>query len=216
MGWTEEVPELAGLAPEARARLDALRPATLPKGAVLFRPGETVRGYAVVLAGEIGVHLVGRTGREVLLYAVTPGQSCIQSTLGLLGGAAYSAEALAEAETRLVLVPREAFLALLDSSSGFRRLVFAALAARMQALMHAVERVAFLPVEARLAAHLVARADAAGEVRATQAELAAAIGSAREVVARKLEAWARAGLVTTGRGRVRLADAAALRRTAGV
>jgi CRP/FNR family transcriptional regulator len=216
MGWTAEAPSLAGLDAPARARLDALSPMEAPRGAVLFRPGEAVKGYVVVLKGEVGVHLVGPTGREILLYAVTPGEACVQSTLGLLGGGDYTAEAVAETDTRLVLLPRPVFLGLIDASPGFRRAVFAALAARMQDMMQAVERVAFQPVDARLAAALLARADTGGEVRATQAELAVAIGSAREVVARKLEAWSRAGTVETGRGVVRLSDPSALRRIAGM
>jgi CRP/FNR family transcriptional regulator len=215
-GWTAGAPALSGLDPAARARLDALTPALAPRGTVLFRPGEAVKGYVVVLSGEVGVHLVGPTGREILLYAVTPGEACVQSTLGLLGGGDYTAEAVAETDTRLVLLPRPVFLGLIDDSPGFRRAVFAALAARMQDMMQAVERVAFQPVDARLAAALLSRADAGGEVHATQAELAVAIGSAREVVARKLDTWARAGWVETGRGVVRLTDPAALRRTAGM
>jgi CRP/FNR family transcriptional regulator len=83
----------------------------------------------------------------------------------------------------------------------------------MQAMMRVLERVAFQPVEARLATYLLARAGEDGTVRATQAELAAAIGSAREVVARKLEAWAKDGTVATRRGEVRLIRTAALRRS---
>lgn len=213
MGWTEALSELAALEPQARRRIEAAQPVTVPPGAVLFRPGEAVKGYVIVLSGRVGVHLVGPTGREILLYEVSPGQSCIQSTLGLLGGDEnYTAEAVAESETRLVLVPRAAFIELLDTSPAFRRLVFAAFAERMQHMMQLVERVAFQGIDTRLARLLLSRADAAGEVTATQAEIAAAIGSAREVISRKLEAWAKAGLIETGRGRVRLVDPAALGR----
>lgn len=213
MGWTAETTELATLEPQARQRIEAAHPVTVPPGAVLFRPGEAVKGYVIVLSGRVGVHLVGPTGREILLYEVSPGQSCIQSTLGLLGGDEnYTAEAVAESETRLVLVPRAAFLDLIDISPAFRSLVFAAFAGRMQHMMQLVERVAFQGIDTRLARLLLSRADADGVVAATQAEIAAAIGSAREVISRKLEAWAKAGLIETGRGRVRLVDPAALRR----
>lgn len=204
---------LAALPPRFRAELARLSPLHLPRGAPLFHPGQPVEGFAVVLSGRIEVYLTGPTGRDILLYAVEPGQSCVQTTLGLLGGGAYSGEALAAAETALVLIPRALFLRLMDEAPAFRGFVFAAFAGRMQDMMHLLEKVAFQKVEARLAEALLALAER-GEVTATQAELAARIGSAREVVSRRLEGFARRGWVTRARGRVTLTDAAALAQLA--
>lgn len=210
-GWTEAVEGLEKLSEASRRRLGSVPPMDVPKGAVLFRPGEAVKGYVIVLKGRVGVHLVGPSGRDILLYDVTPGASCIQSTLGLLGGEAYSAEAVAETDARLVLLPRAAFLELLDSDAAFRRLVFGAFARRMQATMHLLERVAFQRVDARLAGFLLSRADAAGAIEATQQDIASAIGSAREVVSRRLEALGRRGWLAHERGRVTILDRDALR-----
>ncbi|MCP3969070.1 MAG: Crp/Fnr family transcriptional regulator [Rhodobacteraceae bacterium] len=214
MNWTDATPAVAGLDPATRARLALLVPANVPAGAVLFRPGDAVRGYVIVLSGRIGVHLVGPNGRELLLYDVAPGQSCIQSTLGLLGEEDYSAEAVAETDASVVLLPKPMFLTLLDDAPNFRRLVFAAFAARMQRVMHTLEHVAFLKIEARLARHLLDRADGKGIVTATHADLARAIGSAREVVSRRLEAMARGGLIRIERGLVELTDSTGLKRAA--
>lgn len=214
MSWTDEAPDLAALDAPARARLERITPMLAPAGTVLFRPGEAVKGYVIVLKGKIGVHLVGPTGRDILLYRVERGQSCIQSTLGLMGGEDYSAEAVAEQDTRLVLMPREVFLELIDSSAGFRRMVFAAFAERMQTMMHVLERIAFQRVEARLAAHLLAQADDEGRVRATQQELATAIGSAREVISRRLDVLAKRGWIAQERGETRILSPEALRQLA--
>ena len=203
MTWTGSVPALAGLAPASSARLESLAPTEVPAGAVLFRPGEAVKGYVIVLEGRIGVHLVGPTGRDILLYDVEPGKSCIQSTLGLLGGDDYTAEAVAERPTRLVLLPRATFLDLLGTDPSFRTLVFAAFAERMQSMMQLLERVAFQRVEARLSAWLLSRAED-GVVRATQQDIASGIGSAREVVSRRLDALARRGAISQTRGRVEI------------
>jgi CRP/FNR family transcriptional regulator len=213
MSWTGSVPALAGLAPESARRLDALAPMEVPAGTVLFRPGDAVKGYVIVLEGRIGVHLIGPTGRDILLYDVVPGKSCIQSTLGLLGGEDYTAEAVADRPTRLVLLPRATFLDLLGTDPAFRTLVFAAFAERMQSMMHLLEKVAFQRVEARLAAWLLSRAEG-GTVTATQADIASGIGSAREVVSRRLDALARQGAIAQSRGRVEILDAGALRRIA--
>jgi CRP/FNR family transcriptional regulator, anaerobic regulatory protein len=213
VSWTGAVAALSDLAPDSRRRLDALAPMDVPPGTVLFRPGDAVKGYVIVLEGRIGVHLIGPTGRDILLYDVVPGKSCIQSTLGLLGGEDYTAEAVADRPTRLVLLPRATFLDLLGADPAFRSLVFAAFAERMQSMMHLLEKVAFQRVEARLAAWLLSRAED-GVVAATQADIASAIGSAREVVSRRLDALARQGAIAQTRGRVEIRDEGTLRRIA--
>ena len=202
---------LPGLTPDNLALLDRLSPMDVPKGTVLFRPGETVKGFVIVLSGRVEVFLTGPTGRDILLYSVEPGQSCVQSTLGLLGGEAYSGEALTATEARVVLVPRNTFLRLIDDDPGFRGFVFEAFAQRLQSMMHLLERVAFQRIECRLAQALLARAEE-DRVNATHAELAALIGSAREVVSRRLDALARRGIVELERGTVRILDAETLRQ----
>ena len=214
MTWTSQAIELGGLETQARHALDKLSPMDVPEGGILFRPGESVKGYVIVLSGRIGVNLIGPTGRDILLYRVEPGQSCIQSTLGLMGGDDYSAEAVAEMDSRVVLMPRALFLDLIDSSPAFRKLVFAAFAERMQSMMHLLERVAFQRVEARLAAYLIEQADDAGFVRATQVDLATAIGSAREVISRRLDALEHRACIMRERGRVKITNPDLLRQIA--
>ncbi len=212
-GWTEEAVGLEGLDARARGQLERIVPATLDRGTVLFHPGEAAKGFVVVLSGRIEVFLTGPSGREILLYAVEPGGSCVQTTLGLLGGEAYSGEAIAATSCRVVLIPKAEFLDLMAHSAAFRGFVFSAFAIRMQAMLHLLERVAFQRIESRLAEALLDRATD-NAVHATHQDLATAIGSAREVVSRRLEAFARAGWVVTERGSVRIANAPALQRLA--
>ncbi|WP_343082356.1 Crp/Fnr family transcriptional regulator [Ostreiculturibacter nitratireducens] len=214
-GWSGEAQGLEALDAEARARLDRLTPVSVPRGTALFHPGESAKGFVVVLDGRIEVFLTGPSGRDILLYAVEPGGSCVQTTLGLLGGEDYSGEAVTTTDSRLVLIPKPDFLALMDQSPAFRGFVFSAFAKRMQNMMHVLERVAFQRVESRLAQALLDRA-AGDAVQATHQELATAIGSAREVVSRRLESFVRSGWVTTERGVVRILDAPALHRLAAV
>lgn len=139
------------------------------------------------------------------------------TTLGLLGGA-YSAAAIAAQPGRLVLIPRPLFLALMEGSAPFRRLVFATVAQRMGDMMDLLERASFQSVEIRLARALLVRAllvrATGGQVEATRAELAALTGATREVLSRRLDAFARAGWVRRERGRVVLNDHTALARLA--
>ena len=77
-------------------------------------------------------------------------------------------------------------------------------------MMHLLEKVAFQRIECRLAETLLQRAEN-GVLHATHAEIATMIGSAREVVSRRLDAFSRRGIVALERGNVRLLDEATLR-----
>ena len=81
-------------------------------------------------------------------------------------------------------------------------------------MMQLVENMSFLKVEERLAALILARAAATGRLEMTQAEMARAIGSAREVVSRRLDRFTRAGLISHARGKVTICDRAGLERLA--
>lgn len=203
MSWVATAPGLEDLDAQSRASLEALPVATVPKGQTLFCPGEAARGFVVVLQGRVEVFLTGSTGRDILLYAVEPGESCVQSTLGLLGGTEYSGEALTATDCRLVLIPRDTFLTLMNASEPFRHFVFEAFAERMQGMLTLLERVAFQKVESRLAAALLKGAKG-GQLHMTHAELAVQIGSAREVVSRRLDQMAKRGLVQLDRGCITL------------
>lgn len=208
--WIDRATGLEGLTSGARTQLGALRPLRISKGDVLFRPGDRASGFLLVLSGEVGVYLTGPTGRDILLYRVVPGETCVQTTLGLMSAQDYSGEAVADSEVEAVMIPKGQFLELMATSEPFRQFVFAAFAERLQSIMHVLEQVAFIKVEERLAAALLDRADGDGQVPATHQALATAIGSAREVVSRQLETFRKKGLVDLERGAIRITDRAGL------
>jgi CRP/FNR family transcriptional regulator len=200
---------------DTRAELEVLQSRVVPRGVDLFSHGDRAHSFPVVLSGRIDVSLTGPSGREILLYSVEAGQSCIQTTLGLLGDEPYSGVATTVAETEVIRIPKPLFLRVMDSDPAFRGFVLRSFGQRMGDLTRLLEAVAFGRVDARLAQVLLDLAE--GDiVRATQADIAARIGSAREVVSRKLDAFAKAGWVVTDRGEVQLRDLPALRRAAGL
>ena len=73
--------------------LEVLQSRVVPRGVDLFSHGDRAHSFPVVLSGRIDVSLTGPSGREILLYSVEAGQSCIQTTLGLLGDEPYSGTA---------------------------------------------------------------------------------------------------------------------------
>ena len=204
--WLNEAGLPDGMDDASLVALSGLKPQVIPAGGVLFRPGDDARGFVIVLSGRISVYLTGASGREILLYDVRQGESCVQTTLGLLGGEAYTGEAIAESDVRAVLVPRALFLDLMNRSQWFRHVVFKSFGERISDITKVLEQVAFVKVEQRLARQLLASANASGIIDQTHQDLSVAIGSAREVVSRRLEAFAKRGLVSLERGQILILD----------
>ena len=201
----------AALDAATRARIaEGALPLKAPSGAVLFRPGDPCRGFVLLRTGRARVDLIAEDGHALLLYRVEPGQACAITTSCLFAGEAYSAEATAEMDCEGLLLPAPLFARLVEDSASFRAFVLAGFAARLGALMARIEDLSFRSVDARLAAYLLDRAP--GTVAATQQGIAADIGTAREVVSRRLAAFAKAGLVRTERGAVTVLDAPGLIR----
>jgi len=187
----------------ARATLLArAAPLSLPVGARLFRPGDLCAGFPILLTGSVRVTRLSRAGREMLLYRVGPGETCIMTAACLLSAEPYAVSGVAEAATTALFLPPPAFEALLAASAGFRHLVFRGYAARLAGLMQRIEALSE-PIETRLATHLLGQARN-GEVRATHQALALEIGSSREVVSRALARMAKSGLLSHARGVVRV------------
>jgi len=181
-------------------------------GSILFSPGDLCPGYILVEAGRIRVALTGASGREATLYRVGPGELCVQTFQCLVAHDPYTAHGTVEEAVRGRMLSQAGFERQLAESAAFRRFLMGQVAARFESLTHAVELTAFTPIPARLAAILLDRAED-GSVSLTHAALAAEIGSAREVVSRQLERFAKAGLVALERNRVRLLAPERLRRS---
>ena len=212
-GWLASFPQLAGLGPdEARWLADSGRVVVISSGAVLYRPGDPCNSYMLVAEGRVRVQLVSRAGREIVLYRVGPGESCILATSCLMAGRDHGAEAIAETDIHAIAVPASDFHALLAESVGFRDFVFSTYGNRLVDLIHLVVDVAFHRVDVRLAQRLLSlRPEAPSPlVTATHQELAVELGTAREVVSRQLKEFERRGWVELQRGRIVLRDHAAL------
>lgn len=209
----DHYPALARLEPDAAGLLSSNAVAfTMSKGAEIFSPGQICRGYLLLGHGIVRVQSVSKEGREAVLYRVRPGEICIQTSLNLLGEETYSAEGVAEAEISGILLDPASFDHMLATSAIFRRFVFSSIAHRLKEITQTVERIAFEPIEQRLADVLLIRQDETGLVSATHLDLARDLGTAREVVSRHLERMAQKGWVQNGRGSIQLLDREALVR----
>ncbi len=206
-----EVPALAGLDAPGRALLGALSHAmTAPAGMRVFGEGSPCQAFLIVSSGQIRVCKTGETGREIVLYRVGPGETCIVTTACLMTGTDYDADGVAESDIVAQALPLPGFMRLLAQSAGFRQFVFAAYGARIADLLLRIEEVAFGKIDQRLAAMLGERADAHGLLAMTHYDMAVELGTAREVVSRQLKEFERNAWVRLGRGQMQLTNAKAL------
>jgi CRP/FNR family transcriptional regulator len=98
----------------------------------------------------------------------------------------------------------------MTQSSAFRHFVLDDYANLLNSMISLVDEMAFSSLDQRLARRLIAEADAAGHISKTHQQLAADLGSVREVISRYLGEWERAGWIRTARGRIEIVDRPAL------
>lgn len=201
-------PVLAELPAELRTRLLAqMQIMTLVKGTVVFDERQPCQGFPFVLEGAIRVVKAAPNGRELPLYRVLPGESCVITSSCLLGHTDYNARGTTLAPTLLAFLPRALFDELL-AEPAFRSFVFNLFAERMADLMQLIEEVAFRKLDQRLANLLLGKGRV---VQTTHQQLADELGSVREIVSRLLKGFADQDLVRLGREQVEILDPARLR-----
>jgi len=184
--------------------------ANMPAGQSVFVPGADCSSYFLVLDGSVRVQIVSESGREIVLYRVGEGESCVLTTSCLLANENYEAEAVTENTVRALVLPKPAFNQILKTCESFRQFVFSAYSARIHDLIVLVREVAFANLDKRLARFLLDHAQD-GTLASTHHALAVELGSAREVISRLLKEFERHGWVTLDRGRIRIENAPALR-----
>jgi len=183
----------------------------LPAGAVVFDENQICQGFPMLLSGNIRVIKAAPNGRELQLYRVMPGESCILTSSCLLGNTRYHARGITEQALEMVLLPAAAFHALIEKQDSFRIHVFHLFSDRLTDLMQLVSAVAFQKLDQRLATLLINKPN---PVHATHQALADELGSAREIVSRLLKGFAEQGWVKLGREQIDITDAAALKKFA--
>lgn len=211
MSWTMNFDELSALSGEDRRFLEErARAIALDAGMPVFTPGKRPEAFLLLLEGTVLVHQFGASGREIVLYRVSGGESCIMTTACLLSDEEYLAEGVTETPVKAVALGRADFDTLIARSPAFRRFVFSKYASRVTRLMEVVEDVAFERLDRRLARKLLELAGGGDAVDATHQSLAVELGSAREVISRQIKEFTRRGWVESTRGHVHILEPGAL------
>ena len=209
--WREAFPDLPDLDPEHQAQLlGAIKFNRLREGDIAYTMGQTCDNYVMCIEGRTRVFKTSESGREILLYQVGRGETCVLTTSCLMAGRGFPAESTAESDALLAALPAPVFHSLMQSSIPFRQFVFDNYGDLLSSLITLVDEVAFSSLDLRLARRLLAEANGQDVVMKTHQQLAHDLGSVREVISRYLREWERMGWVRASRGTIELIDRPAL------
>jgi CRP-like cAMP-binding protein len=167
----------------------------------------------LVVAGRVKVVRYSAEGREQIMHVVEPGDHF--NTVPVFDGGACPATTEALLPTTLLVLERTALLELIHRYPDLATALLREFAGRLRMLVGLVEDLALHTVHGRLARLLLQQAEAAeqGEPAPpmTQAEMAAHLGTVREMVGRTLKSFEAAGLIVLDRGAIRILDREGLR-----
>lgn len=200
-------PFLAGLTEHGRAELCTLPTTRVGSRCDLLRRGDSVGGAYLVVGGSLRVYYITDQGREATLYRVESGQACVLALSAALRSTPYPAWVQSDTTGgEFACIPEAVFRRLVDAERAFRSFVLESLSERVFELMCTLEQLATSTVLERVASYIVRRAGGERVLVATQEQIAAELGTAREVVFRALRELTALGLVTTTRGRIAIDD----------
>lgn len=210
-----KVPFIDEASPELRTALsDAAVVVRLRAGDYFLREGDSCAHFAVLASGKIRVFKLAESGHEITLYHVNAGEACPLNVSCILSDSPVPAMARVEEDLEAILVPAPTFRRWIAEHESLRTFVFQMFANRLTEVMSLVEEVAFRRMDQRLArrlAELAAHEGAGGSIEITHADLAADLGTAREVVSRLLKEFERLGAIRLSRGKIVVRDEALLR-----
>ena len=205
----QQVFGMNNLPPKAADLLAARgRKFSVGRGEIVFQPDKICNDFNWILKGCLRVQMVSQGGREIVLYRVNPGDTCIISTSCLLSGEAYNAEAIVEEDVSGIAISRSVFMELLAISSEFRETVFASFGNRVKELLVYIEEISFGRLDQRLISYLCDKAESKEanntEISITHEVLARELATHREVVSRLLKDIERKGWISLGHGKISL------------
>lgn len=190
---------------------------TYPKGHTLHNEGDRCYAFFAVRAGSVKVYKLSADGREYVFMTAGPGQTFAE--VPVFDGGVYPAFAETLEDTELYEIQADTFRAILRSEPDVALALLADMAKRLRVFTEQLEALTFRDVTARLAAYLLDAARTIGverpdgthvDLTVSQHELAATIGTVREIVSRSLRKLEQAGLITHKRKHIVIRDEAGL------
>ncbi len=180
--------------------------ARIPAGRDVFIEGDRSDAIALLISGVVRVYKIGETGREITLYRFGLGESCILTANAILSQQSFPAIATVEKDAEAVMITAETFREWVRRYDLWREFVFDLISQRLSTVMMIVDEVVFQRMDRRVASLLLERAKNQNPLQITHREIAAELGSSREVISRLLDDFVGEGIILTGRGSIEVLD----------
>jgi len=182
------------------ARIDVGRP--------ICDEGMQCGHLALITTGVARVYKLSENGREITLYRISSGESCILTASCIISARPFPAFAICEAPIEALVISSPTVKRWTDVFPAWRDYLFGLIGDRLGDVISVVEEIAFRRVDRRLAHYLLQRLEPAenGNLSITHQAIASDLGTSREVVSRILKDFEHQGLISVSRGTVRLDD----------
>lgn len=209
--WVDRFPFLQKLSANDLAMFEqVVRFPVLESGAVAYQQGWECPNYLMCVDGRTRVFKASESGREMLVYKVEGGGTCLLTTQCLLSNSTFPVESIAEKQTMLAAIPKKSFHKFMAEIPAFRDYVIGDYTRLLGTMFSLIDTIAFATTEQRLARRLLTDATDVQVVSKTHQQLALDIGSVREIVSRHVSDWERKGWIKSNRGQIEIIDRAAL------
>ena len=173
------------------------------KGQMVFHENDTCTVLGFLLSGDIRVYMLGEEGREITLYDVLSGETCILNVACILSSTPYPARAVVVEDGDAYLISAGDFRRFVDQYAEMRTFVYAGLGGRLISMMRLVEEVAFRRLDERLRNYLTEKNEH-GVLNTTHQKIANDLGTSREIISRLLGEFERKGAVSLSRNRIQV------------
>lgn len=175
-------------------------------GSVILNENASIRSIPIVTRGMMKVIRTEEDGREILLYYIKAGESCIMSFLGGLHNETSKVRAEVEEDAEILFLPVEKVSYFIKEYPQWLDYIFRLYHKRFEELLEIVNAIAFKKVDQRLLALLKKKSELtrSPQIQITHEQLANELGTARAVVSRLLKQLEENGLVQLGRNRITL------------
>ena len=184
----------------------------LEKDTIVFQSGDECGAFLVLKEGQLRVEMTSKSGREITLYRMHEKQTCIITTSVLLTHENYYARATTETPIKAIAISSHDFYKALDLSAQFAQYVLKGYSQRMSSLINLLDRIASKDIQFELSHFLLQSVDESGFIYMTQDAIAKELGTAREVISRKLSQLEQEGIVLTHRGKIEIVNQEQLHR----
>lgn len=177
-----------------------------PKGSVVLDENAHIRSIPIVTKGIMKVYRTEEDGREILLYYIKAGESCIMSFLGGMHNKTSKVRAEVEEDAEILFLPMAKVSLFIKEYPEWLDYIFRMYHKRFEELLEIINAISFKKVDERLLAllHKKAALKTSKTIEITHEQLANELGTARVVVSRLLKQLENKGLVELGRNKVKL------------